>query len=81
MHICAITQATAIHTSHVINKYVLETNMSTKLAMHAIYAKYLIDLYRRCRHICVTYKFTAIHHVTMGTVNIFDIYGFLIWVL
>ena len=36
------TQLAAIHTSHVIAKYVLETNMLTKLG---IYPKYLIDLY------------------------------------
>ena len=42
LHICAITQPTAIHTSHVIAKYVPETNMPTKLDIFAIYTKYLI---------------------------------------
>ena len=35
VHICAKTQSTAIHTSYVIAKYVLETNMSTKLGIYA----------------------------------------------
>ena len=36
-----------MHTSHFIAKYVLETNMPTKLGM---YAKYLIDVHGRCIH-------------------------------
>ena len=44
------------HTSHVIVKYVLETNMPTKLG---IYANYLIDIYRRL-YTCATYEVIAI---------------------
>ena len=33
-HICAKTQPTAIHASHVIAKYVLETNISTILGIY-----------------------------------------------
>ena len=36
LYICALTQPSAIHTSHVIAKYVLETNMPTKLSISAI---------------------------------------------
>ena len=55
LQICAKTQPTAIHTSHVIAKYVLETNVSTKLSIDALYAKYLIDLCGRCLYIYVPY--------------------------
>ena len=50
-HICAKTQPTTIHTSHIIAKYVLETNMPTRLGIYAIYAKYLKDLSERCIHL------------------------------
>ena len=49
MHTRAKTQQNAIHTSHIIAKYVLETNMPMRLG---IYAKY-VDLYGRWIHIYV----------------------------
>ena len=70
---CAKTQPTAINTSHVIAKYVLETNMPIKLG---IYTKYLIDSYGRSIHMCATYEVTSINHVTVSTVYILDIYHY-----
>ena len=74
LHMCATAQPTAIHSSHVITKYVLETNVPNKLAILSLFAKYLIDLYGRCIHIYATYEVAAINHVTVGTVHIFDMY-------
>ena len=76
----ANTQPSAIHASHVIAKNVLETKIPTKLA---IYAKYLMDLHGICIHICATYEVTAINHMTIGTVYMFDIYHLLLggWVM
>ena len=51
LHTCHKTQPTAINTTHVIVKYVPETNMPNKLGIYDIYAKYMIDLYGRC--ICI----------------------------
>ena len=65
-------QLTAIHTSHVIATYVLETNIPTKLGIYAIYAKYLT--YMEDVYLCAIYEVTPINHVTMGTAHIFEIY-------
>ena len=43
--ISALHIPAAIHTSRDIDKYLLKTYMFTKLIIHAIYAKYLIDSY------------------------------------
>ena len=75
MHTTAKTLQTATFTTHVIAKYVPETDMPTKLG---IYAKYLNGIYGRC--ICTTYKVTAINHATRNTLHVYDIslnkYGF-----
>ena len=39
------TQPTAMHTSYVIAKYVLEENTPTKLGIYAIHTKYLTGFY------------------------------------
>ena len=65
-----LKQPNVIHNSSIIAKYVLETNMQTKVGIYAIYAKYMIDLYENV----YTYEVTAINHVTVGTVHIFDMY-------
>ena len=57
LHRCATTQPTATHTFHVIAKYVLETNMPTKLG---IYAKCSIGLYGRCIHIYVPHMMSLL---------------------
>ena len=48
LHTHAKTQPTAISTSPVIAKYVLETTMPAKLGIYAIHAKYLTCIYRNC---------------------------------
>ena len=53
VQICAKTQPNAISTSHDIGIYMPETNMATKLDIHAIYANYLRGIYRGCMWIYV----------------------------
>ena len=67
-------QPTAIYTSHIIAKYVLETNILTTLEIYAIHAKYLIDLHQNVYIYMYTYAVAKINQVKMGTVHIFDIY-------
>ena len=41
---------TATSSSHVITKFVPQTNMPTKLVIYAMYAKYFTSLWRACMH-------------------------------
>ena len=50
LYICVKTQPTSIFTSRGIAKCVLETDLSTKLGIYAIHAKYLMGLYGKCIH-------------------------------
>ena len=58
LHIHSKTQLIAIHSCHVIAKYVLETNIPSK---SGIYAKYLIDVYGRCIHVPHGESLQSIH--------------------
>ena len=51
LHICAEIQASSIHTSHLIAKYLQKRNMPAKLNIYGTYNKYLIDLCKR--FICI----------------------------
>ena len=71
LHICAKTQQTAIYTSHVIAKYVLETYMPTRFSIYVKYFDtFMEDVYTNMWHIW--------SHLNQpcdnGTVHIFDIY-------
>ena len=45
---CATTQPTATCTSHIVTKFVPDTNMPTKLGIYNIYAQYLMYISRGC---------------------------------
>ena len=58
----------AISTSHVIAKYMPETNMLTKLGIYFMYGKYMRCIYG-------TYKVTGINCPTRSILQICEIYG------
>ena len=55
LHIYAKTKPTTICTSHMIAKYVPETNMPVKWGTCSIHAKYLTHIYRMYAHIFTKY--------------------------
>ena len=71
--ICAETQLTAIHTSHVIAKHMLETNMPTNLGIYAKYLIYMEDVYAymsyiwsHCNQPCDNGHCTHIWHISLN---------------
>ena len=64
LHICAKTQPTAIYTSQVIAKYVLETNMNTKLSICHMCQIIKGLIWKMYTHTSATYEANVLSHAT-----------------
>ena len=70
LHIYAKTQPTITSISHVIAKYVEDTNIPSKLG---IYGQYYHTYIRDVGNIYIMYDITGTNYSTTSTVHIFDI--------
>ena len=75
LHICTKTQPTALYTSHIIAKCVLETKYAHQIG-HICHIYQISDrlIWKMYTHLCVTHDITIINHVVMATVHIFEMY-------